>query len=77
MLVEELLQAIANHFRAVVAKTVAKSVELGHEFFGSTNAEHLIAMIDRACHKRFPVFSNVFYLGHFLTSVISHLSKVH
>jgi hypothetical protein len=29
-------------------------------------------MIDRACHKRFPVFSCVFYLGHFFT-----LAKIH
>ena len=72
MFVEEFLQAITNHFRAVIAKTVTKSVELGHEIFGGTNAEHLIALVDGACHKRFPVFSCVFYLGRFFTNVISH-----
>jgi hypothetical protein len=34
-------------------------------------------LIDGACHKRFPVFSCVFYLCDFLTSVISHLPKRH
>ncbi len=72
MLVEELLKAVADHFRAVVAKTIAKSVELGDEVFGGTYTKHLIALIDGACHKRFPVFSCVFYLGHFFTNVISH-----
>ena len=72
--VEKSLKAVTNHFRAVVAKTLAESVELMDEIFGGTNAEHLIA-IDGACHKGFPVFSCVFYLGHFFTNVISHLSN--
>ena len=76
VLVQESFQAIANHFRAVVAKALAKSVELTNEVGGGSNAEHLIAM-DGDCHKRLSVFLMVFYLVDLFTSVISHLPKGH
>jgi hypothetical protein len=38
MLVEELLETVANHFGSVVAEPVAEAVELAHEVIGSANA---------------------------------------